>query len=331
MKPATRAERDHFSLFVPGTPASLHAWQSALAAHGLLLEAGDPARLHGPELPFEVRAEWIDNPRDGGFGKAFSFGTATKEEQQRIEAAGGALLLWLPVDLHTGRKAIATLLRKLESCGGLAVRIEESKAGYPIGKWLALVEGEDPWALFRAAVVTLGEPGLLATCGMQVFSLPDAALPLEATADRRAATALLHVLCVYQLAEDPLLLSGNTFAPDAQTPRRVLHHWPDTSYPRGHRCHNPFGAWRLGPEGEQAQPAPKLAPTFLPALVVLLAALEQKEARPLTQDEVLKVRDEAACMAMDHADVRQLVRSRGYADIDPELAWEQWQVLRRTE
>jgi hypothetical protein len=31
---------------------------------------------------------------------------------------------------------------------------------------------------------------------------------------------------------------------------------------------------------------------------------------------------------MTHADARALERSRGYADIDPELAWEQWTIVR---
>lgn len=39
------------------------------------------------------------------------------------------------------------------------------------------------------------------------------------------------------------------------------------------------------------------------------------------------MRDKAACMAMDHADARKLEWSRGYADLEPELAWEQWSAL----
>jgi hypothetical protein len=31
---------------------------------------------------------------------------------------------------------------------------------------------------------------------------------------------------------------------------------------------------------------------------------------------------------MEHGRARSLERSRGYADIDPELAWEQWNLVR---
>jgi hypothetical protein len=35
-------------------------------------------------------------------------------------------------------------------------------------------------------------------------------------------------------------------------------------------------------------------------------------------------------MMMPHADAKKLERSRGYADLEPELAWRQWQVLRES-
>ena len=34
---------------------------------------------------------------------------------------------------------------------------------------------------------------------------------------------------------------------------------------------------------------------------------------------------------MTVADARKLELSRGYADIEPELAWEQWQVVKQTK
>lgn len=33
---------------------------------------------------------------------------------------------------------------------------------------------------------------------------------------------------------------------------------------------------------------------------------------------------------MKPADALALERSRGYADIEPELAWQQWQIVRRS-
>jgi hypothetical protein len=118
----------------------------------------------------------VANPRDGSFGHVFSFGTASAAEQRSIDAAAGAMILCLPVELHTERARIAGMAEALASRGALAVRIEESKLGYPIDRWTELVGGTDPWSLYRAAVVVLEDKdgGGAATCGMQVFSLPDA-------------------------------------------------------------------------------------------------------------------------------------------------------------
>lgn len=39
-------------------------------------------------------------------------------------------------------------------------------------------------------------------------------------------------------------------------------------------------------------------------------------------------RDQSACITMEQRRAQTHERSRGYADIDPELAWEQWQLVR---
>jgi hypothetical protein len=305
-------ERDHVTLFVPGTPASLVAWGQVLSA----------------TWPFAVRSELVANPRDGSFGAAFAFGTCTAEERARIDAAGSALVLGLPVDLHTVRPDIARLARALAASGALAIRIEQSKLGFPIARWIQLVESDDPWALYRLAVVVLGGKTDAATCGMQVFSLPDAHVSLDRTLNASAANALLGVLNVYQIAEAPLLLSGHTFSVDAASPRRELRRWPDPNYPPDDPCHNSFGSWRLGPPGQKPTPPGQLAFVFMPPLVALLTAAEEKKRKPLTQREVEELTKGAVCMTMEHADARALERSRGYADLDPESVWGQWRALR---
>ncbi len=324
---AKKTERTHFHLFVPGEPPSLTAWRKALAAKKLGLTRG---AIRGPMLPFAVGALWEPNPHDGSFAAAFSFGTASEEEQRRIERAPGALVLSLPVDLHTARKHIAKFAKALAACGALAIRIEESKLGFPVRRWLEMVQGNDPWSLYRLAVVMLGGDDTAATCGMQVFSLPDASVELDARTDASAANALLGALNVYQVVEDPLILSGHTFSPDTETPKRVLRRWPDANYPPGHTCNNPFGTWRLGRSGSKGEPTAELAISFMPALVALLGAVEEQKGKPLTKKQVEAVVSNACCMTVGHEEARALERTRGYADLDPELAWEQWQLARRT-
>lgn len=66
----------------------------------------------------------------------------------------------------------------------------------------------------------------------------------------------------------------------------------------------------------------------MPSLAAVLTAAEKKAGKKLTKKQVEKIRDEAPCMTMDHRDAQRLERKRGYADLEPTLAYEQWQVLR---
>ncbi len=72
-----------------------------------------------------------------------------------------------------------------------------------------------------------------------------------------------------------------------------------------------------------------LKPVFMPALGAMLIAAEDKKGEPLTNEEVLSIRDNAACIMMTHADAAKLAESRGYNDLDPENCWYDWQMLRR--
>jgi hypothetical protein len=146
--------------------------------------------------------------------------------------------------------------------------------------------------------------------------------------DPRALQELASLLDVYQLAEDPVIVSGQTFTPDRETPRRVVERWPDVEYPPDHACHNPYGVWRLGPAGGTARPIGELQLVFMPTLHAILAALEMKNGKPLTKKQVEAARDQGACIAMEPRDAQKLERERGYADLDPELVWEQWQLVR---
>jgi hypothetical protein len=314
-------ERVHFTLFVPGTAADLGEWRMRLSAHGVTL---DGARLHCNGIAFVVGVEWVDNPKDGSFGEAFSFGTVSLPEQRAIDAAPGAIVLSFPVDLHRARPQVVHFVRALAESGALAVRIEESKLGFTVREWIERVGADDPWSLYRASVVMLGGGGSAVTCGMRIFSLPDAYVELDRTLDSESANRLLAALCVYSIAEDPLLLSGHTFSPDPESPRRALRLWPDTTYPPSHACHNPFGAWRLSPPSERAAPPRELAYVFVPALVALLTVAEEQCGRPLSRSQVEEIARSGVCIALKQDEARAFTRARGYSDLDADLAWEQW-------
>ncbi len=66
----------------------------------------------------------------------------------------------------------------------------------------------------------------------------------------------------------------------------------------------------------------------IPPLVTLFMALEKQRGSPLTEDEVLEARDGAACITMTAEHRNQMAESRGFVDINPELAWSEWQIVR---
>jgi len=309
-------------LFVPGTAATTAQWQVLLGRAGLTL---DGESLTSETLGFQALVEWVAN--DGSFGQAFGYGTMPPADQDAVDRAGGALVLDLPVYLGDAAGEVATLIAALGDAGALGVRLEQSKLGWPVTHWIRALESGDPWLLYQSAVVVLRDDGVSRSCGMQAFGFPDA----QVEAPTSEADRLLGSLNVYQLAEDPVLVTGDTFRPDLDTARRRLERWPDDGYPPGDACHNPFGVWRLGAEGGDADSRADHRPVFIPALVSVLAAAEEKAGRPLRRDEVEHLTGEAVCMMMTPADARNLERGRGYADLEPELAWEQWQVLRESQ
>lgn len=67
---------------------------------------------------------------------------------------------------------------------------------------------------------------------------------------------------------------------------------------------------------------------FVPALAPLLVRAEQLKGAPLTEAEVVRIRDEAICVTMTQSQARALAENRGYDDLDPENCWSQWLVLR---
>jgi hypothetical protein len=67
----------------------------------------------------------------------------------------------------------------------------------------------------------------------------------------------------------------------------------------------------------------------IPALVAVLLNAEKKKGSPLTEQEVINIRDSSQCMAMPFDVAEKVAKERGYADINPENAWDEWQNVRQ--
>lgn len=72
-----------------------------------------------------------------------------------------------------------------------------------------------------------------------------------------------------------------------------------------------------------------LVPIFMPALAPLMIEAEEIKGSPLTEAEVLRIRDEALSVMTPRDVARAVAESRGYEDLDPENCWADWQALRR--
>jgi hypothetical protein len=73
----------------------------------------------------------------------------------------------------------------------------------------------------------------------------------------------------------------------------------------------------------------KLVLQFIPVLVVILKAKEDEKGSPLSEKEVLNIRDMAVCISLPINAAMELEKSRGYSDIDPENCWHEWCEIRK--
>jgi hypothetical protein len=72
----------------------------------------------------------------------------------------------------------------------------------------------------------------------------------------------------------------------------------------------------------------ELIPVFIPTLAEMLAHAEKTKGTPLTETEVLRIRDNAACIMMRPEHAEQMVGPRGFRDVEPENCWADWHRLR---
>lgn len=67
---------------------------------------------------------------------------------------------------------------------------------------------------------------------------------------------------------------------------------------------------------------------FVPSLVATLLNRERTAGRPLTEAEVLAIRDDCPVVALREETARLAAKERGYPDIDADRCWEVWQEVR---
>ncbi len=311
-------------MLVPGPWRNSEEVQVALRTRGISAALAES----GVIKPHEVRVDVVE---DSQLAAAFRWGRSGALDEdllKRIAACTCAALVECGVRLDESPREIAQLGRALRDAGGLAVRMEASGAASAWDPWLGHLESGDPSRLYTcAALLVQDDDGVMFTCGMHHFDLPDAQLRTEDPSD---AMTWLDAFCGYQLVEQPTLISGHTFRPSADVSRRTLERWPDHRHHPDDGRHNPFGLWRFLEPGARGIEATRPVPVIVPPLVAMLLSAERSAGHPLTRGEVEELVQKSPAIAMEPRDVAVLERARGYADLEPELAWEQWQIVRRT-
>jgi hypothetical protein len=73
----------------------------------------------------------------------------------------------------------------------------------------------------------------------------------------------------------------------------------------------------------------QLYPLFIPSLAATLKAKEDEKGCPLTEQEVLAIRDGATVMMVNVKEYFEMEDTRGYRDIDPKNCWAEWRELRQ--
>jgi hypothetical protein len=66
----------------------------------------------------------------------------------------------------------------------------------------------------------------------------------------------------------------------------------------------------------------------VPSLVATLKAAEREKGTPLTEAEVIAIRDRCPSIVLSETLAAAVWAKRGYADINPERVWEEWQAIR---
>lgn len=311
-----------FFMLVPGPWNETQELCRALAERGFSNTPSETAAA----LPGTFGVEVV---QDDHLTNGFTWGRQgplAKEVLARVAICRSAAVVEFRGCLHEHASEVARLGRALRDAGGVAVRMEASGAASSWELWLDRLESGDLFRLYESAVLLVEDDGdTVFTCGMHQFDLPDAEVKMR---DSRAAIAWLDAFCLYQLAEQPTLMSGHTFRPDADAERRSFERWPDHRHQTDDGRHNPFGVWRFLEPGARGIEPTQLALTMIPSLAAVLMAAESSAGRPLKRAEVEQIVANSATVALEPRDARALERSRGYADIEPELAWEQWQIVR---
>lgn len=150
--------------------------------------------------------------------------------------------LHFPFDWLDQRDRLMLFTQVVQRAGGIAVKVESSAVAHDWNRWFALLSGT-AFDAYCAAVTLVTDSDCYFSCGMHHFKLPECSVPL--TIAIVEAADLMHRFNMYQIEEQPRLMSGHTFGVAADAPRLRLTLSPDSRHEVDDLFHNPHGVWCL--------------------------------------------------------------------------------------
>ena len=72
-----------------------------------------------------------------------------------------------------------------------------------------------------------------------------------------------------------------------------------------------------------------LVTVYNPSIAAILLAAETDKGTPLSEREVLGIRDSATVLKVLPETAAEMEKQRGHKDINPENCWAEWQELRK--
>lgn len=185
-------------------------------------------------------------PGDPQIRQAFELAGQRKVSQQvleQISGHGGVAYLHFPIRIINERDRVITFTNVLQRCGGYAVKVESAGVAHEWRHWFAALNSKNPFDLYRAFVVLIGDADHYYSCGMHHFGLPD--VEVERSVEINEAADLMNRFNYWQIVEEPKIAAGHTFSVTADAPRYRINLKNDARHEPEHLFHNANGVWNL--------------------------------------------------------------------------------------
>jgi hypothetical protein len=135
-------------------------------------------------------------------------------------------------------------VRGLILAGGLGAKVESAGLAIRPEVWLEWADSDFLPNLYHAFVVRVGDDSGWFSCGMHNLGYRDVILDTNSATPQEAGE-LIHGFQMYELLEQPKLVSGQTFSLSAEAPAYRFTAEKCETYPPDDPFHNPYGMWRM--------------------------------------------------------------------------------------